>query len=291
MINYILAILLIGQLASPIQGVVLGVKNSVEDVPRRKATTSFEPIIKSKSALVLDSQTGRILMQKNAFQKRPIASITKLMTALVFLDRQMDLDNAVTISLDDRQNGGVLVLNPGDQVKLRDLLQISLISSVNSAADVLARSTDLSYEEFIEAMNSKAKELGMEDSVFVDPVGISAGNQATAMGVAKLLKAARRKSLIEQALSSSSYNFYTADGRYHLVKNTNQLLGSYLDVVGGKTGYIDEAGYCLVSLISHSQAKGDIIVVVLGADSEQSRFQENKFLAQWAFDNWEWEQN
>ena len=94
--------------------------------------------------------------------------------------------------------------------------------------------------------------------------------------------------LIRQALSRTDYTVRSVDGRVHWIKNTNKLLGSYLDIMGGKTGYIEEAGFCLANLVRSQRVLAGIIVVILGAPTKEDRFQENKFLSQWVFDNWEW---
>jgi D-alanyl-D-alanine carboxypeptidase len=138
-------------------------------------------------------------------------------------------------------------------------------------------------------MNAKAKELGMTESIFMDPTGIEIGNQATAMNVAWLLREALEEALVKETLTMDEYSFSAVTGQSHRIKNTNKLLGSYLDIVGGKTGYIDEAGFCLANLVKSQASSQGIIVVILGAKSEEDRFQQNKFLSQWVFDNWEWQ--
>ena len=289
MINFLVSLIIASQLAIPLSGVVLGASTLDNDYPKRKITGSFEPIIEAKSAISVDMVTGKILFQKNGFEKRPIASITKLMTALVFLDQNPDWNKNVTITQDDKFNGGRVALLPGEMINLRDLFRVALIGSINNAADALARSTDLSYQEFIERMNSKAGELRMKQSVFVGATGIEPENRATAEDVAILLREALSNPLIREVLTTEKYDFYALSGKRHIIKNTNKLLESYLEIEGGKTGYIDEAGFCLVNLVKSEVAPKGIIVVILGASTKEQRFQENKFLSQWVFDNWEWE--
>lgn len=289
MLSWLISLIIINQLIAPVSGMILGASTLNQDYPRREITGSFEPIIEAESALALDMKTGKILFQKNGFKKRPMASITKLMTALVFLETGPDWDKNITITQDDKVNGGRVVLLPGEVVNLKDLFKVALIGSVNSAADALARSTNLSYEEFIARMNIKAQEMDIAEAVFVEPTGIAAANQATPMNVALLLRAALKEDLIKEALVADEYSFTSVTGQSHVIKNTNKLLKSYLDIIGGKTGYTEEAGFCLVNLVKSEVAPDGIIVVILGAASEEDRFQQNKFLSQWVFDNWRWQ--
>jgi len=289
MLNLLVSLIMALQLITPLQGVVLGANNIEIGLPQRKITNSFQPILTSESAFVLDMKTGKVLFQKNGYEKRSIASITKLMTAIVFLENNSDWNKNIKIIDDDRLTGGKVVLLPGDIINLKYLFKATLIDSLNSGALALSRSSDLSQEEFIKRMNSKALELGMRDTYFVEPSGIDFRNQATAMDVAILLRTALKYDLIREALTTRRYSFDVMEGKHYVVTNTNELLGGYLDIVGGKTGYIDEAGFCLVNLVRNQQVPEGIIVVILGAKSKEQRFQENKFLSQWVFDNWQWE--
>jgi D-alanyl-D-alanine endopeptidase (penicillin-binding protein 7) len=288
MLSFFISLIIVSQLISPLSGAVLGASTLNQDYPKRKMTGSFEPVVEAESALALDMKTAKILFQKNGFERRPIASITKLMTALVFLEANPDWNQQLTIVQNDKVNGGRVVFKPGEVVNLRDLFRVALIGSVNSAAEALAEATEMSYEEFINRMNTKAQELDMTEAIFIEPTGIQPGNQATAMNVALLLRAALEEELIREVLTTDRYSFTSVTGQVHVIDNTNKLLGSYLDIVGGKTGYIDEAGFCLVNLVKSDMAPEGIIVVILGAGSKEDRFQQNKFLSQWVFDNWEW---
>ncbi len=286
-LNFLVALLLIVQLTQPIDSIVTVIKSN-RDSPQRKITNSFGPVLKSESALVMDMASGKILFEKNGFQQRSIASLTKLMTAMVFLDNQPEWERVIEIKDDDRLNGGRVVFIPGEKVRLKDLFEATLIGSLNNGAIALAQASDKSMDEFVRQMNIKAKELGMQQTHFVEPSGIDAENYSTAMDVAILLRSALQYDLIRQALSRTDYTVRSVDGRVHRIKNTNKLLGSYLDIMGGKTGYIEEAGFCLANLVRSQRVSAGIIVVILGAPTKEDRFQENKFLSQWVFDNWEW---
>lgn len=288
MINFLISLIIAAQLVAPLEGAVLGASSVMGNFPKRKITGSFEPLLNSLGALAYDIQTKKVLFQKKAFEARPLASITKLMTTLVFLEQNPDLMQAAAITQDDRQNGGYVVFLPGERVKLIDVLNAALIGSVNSAAYALSVSSGLAYPAFIARMNDKARELGMTKTVFVEPTGISPKNQASAMDVAVLMRAVLDNQLLKDILLKESYQFHTLAGQWKKVNNTNLLLESYLQVEGGKTGYIDEAGYCLVNVVKNGHSGEGIIVVILGAASKEERFQENKFLSQWVFDNWMW---
>ena len=289
MLNLLVSLIMALQLVAPLQGVVLGTDNIGTGLPQRKITNSFQPLLNSSSAFVLDMKTGKVLFQKNGYEKRSIASITKLMTAIVFLENNSDWNKNIKILDDDRLSGGKVVLLPGDVINLKYLFKATLIDSLNSGALALSRSSDLTQEEFIQHMNNKASELGMRNTFFVEPSGINPKNQATAMDVAILLRTALKYDLIKEALTTKRYSFDVMGGKRYTVTNTNELLSGYLDIVGGKTGYIDEAGFCLANLVRNEQVPDGIVVVILGANSKEQRFQENKFLSQWEFDNWQWE--
>jgi D-alanyl-D-alanine carboxypeptidase len=291
MFSFLISLIIASQLVLPIEGAVLGANNLDDSWPKRKLTNSFGPIINSESALVMDKESGKILFQKNGFTVRSIASISKLLTAIVFLEQEPNFEKSVILPEGGKNDSGRIEIGENEAVNLKDLFRIMLVGSINSAAEALASATKLSYAEFIQQMNIKAKELGMKDSYFKDPTGLSAENRATAKDVATLLREALKNSLIEETVVMDSYSFASLNNKWHQVKNTNKLLGSYLEVVGGKTGYIEESGYCLANLVKNKEAQEGIIVVILGAKSEEERFQENKFLSQWVFDNWSWNAN
>jgi D-alanyl-D-alanine endopeptidase (penicillin-binding protein 7) len=207
--------------------------------------------LRSASVLVMDTQ-GNAIYRKNAEQVVPIASITKLMTAMVVLDAGVALDRQVTIRKTDRD---LLRLTGSrlhyDQASLtrRELLTIALMSSENRAAAALGRSTfPGGTREFVQVMNRKAGQLGMEHSRFVDATGLDAGNVSTATDLVKLLRAAGGYPLIKTATTTRSTEVhpYRKRGSLRYV-NTNRLLKNDKWHIGlSKTGYINEAGRCLV---------------------------------------------
>jgi len=248
----------------------------------------------ARAAIAVDAKTGVALYEKNADEPLAIASITKLMSALVVLERRPDWEQVVEVKATDERSGGFAYLAPGEKVTVRDLFNMSLVASANGATVTLARSTGLTEEEFVARMNALAKERGMSSATFVDPTGLDEKNQASARDVAALLRAALSRPEIGDAVKRSEYRFTAETGRLHAVRSTDELLGSFLDkdpykFLGGKTGYIAEAGYCFGAGAQNKEGNG-VYAVALGTPSKEQRFREVKALLYWAFDAYEWPQ-
>ena len=206
------------------------------------------PTLRSASALVLDQRTGEVLFEKNAGAVVPIASITKLMTAMVTIDAVPDLREEITISTDDVDTlkGSSSRLRVGTVMTREDALLLALMSSENRAAHALSRYYPGGTPAFVAAMNRKAQELGMRQTHFVDPTGLSSNNVSTATDLAKMVAAAHNYALIREF---STTNRALVDlGRRQLgFHNTNALVASPSWEIGlSKTGFIQEAGKCLV---------------------------------------------
>jgi D-alanyl-D-alanine endopeptidase (penicillin-binding protein 7) len=226
-------------------------------------------VVYARCAVVIDPLTGQVLFGKNADTAAPIASITKLMTAIVFLEQKPDLSRSVEVTREELYGGGHTQLRNKELVTLGDLLHMSLMCSDNVATRVLAREAGLSRWEFLAHMNQKADELGLTGTDFVEITGLDERNVSTAADVARLLRAASANDLIHSITTTSVYDF-RSDRRPHRVVNTNRLLHSRYQVLGGKTGFISEAGYCVATWI---RAEGhDLIAVVLGAPTNATRF-------------------
>lgn len=257
--------------------------------PKKIINDSLGVKLTARSALVADWDSGAILWQQQSAQAVPIASLTKLMTALVWLDFNPGWDYEVTIKESDYREGGRFYLFKGERVTTRDLFKSILISSDNNAAIALARSTGLELSDFILKMNEKAKQLRMLATVFVEPTGLHIGNISTAADILKLAQAAFSEEDILNVINQKEDGYFIKNtGRYNRLASTNQLLGSYLNIIAGKTGYSDEAGGCLVVLVQGDQDQ-KVIAIVLGSDNHSSRFQEVKSLVQWSFDNYSWQ--
>jgi len=244
------------------------------------------------SALVLDRDSGSILFEKNANEIRSIGSITKLMTAYVALRSNLDLDSLAAVSDEDLREGGHLYLYLNDQVTIRDILHASLVGSDNSATIALARLTGLSSEQFVDQMNAVAREIGLVNTTFADPTGLSSKNRSTTREIAKLLNVVLENPEIKQATTQSASYFTSVAGTEYAVPSTNELLDSFINqypyqIIGGKTGYLPEAAYCLAVQVQENEGH-DIFVVVLGSASKEDRFREVKGLTQWAYDTYDW---
>ena len=223
----------------------------------------------ARHAVVLDPATGELLYEKNAAITAPIASLSKLMTAIVFLEQEPQLDRVVEVTRAELRGGGRTQLRNHERLQLNDLLHMSLMSSDNVATRVLVRESGLSAEDFLGSMNRRAVELGLARTRFVEFTGLDERNVATAADCATLLRAAAENPRIQEIMTTRSYEFRSAT-RPHFVANTNRLLYGRYEIRGGKTGFISEAGYCLATWV-HTQGR-DLIAVVLGAPTASTRF-------------------
>jgi serine-type D-Ala-D-Ala endopeptidase (penicillin-binding protein 7) len=245
-----------------------------------------DPGLRSASALVLDAQ-GNLIYGKDVDTVRPIASITKLMTAMVVLDSGMDLDEYITVTDDDRDHLRMTGsrLRPGASLPRREMLLLALMSSENRAAAALGRTCPGGLEGFIARMNEKAASLGMRNSHFADPVGLDGNNVSTASDLAKMLAAAHGYPLITQSTTTPRMDVRPYANRPPLTYiNTNRLLESAdWHIALSKTGYINEAGRCLVM---QATIKGeDISIVLLNSFGKLTPFGDSNRLRKWLLAN------
>src|SRR5687767_14920980 len=237
--------------------------------------------LRSSSALVQDAATGEVVFGKNPEAVVPIASITKLMTAMVILDAGLDLDETIKLSREDAvaMKGSRSRLRTGLEIARGDLLLLALMASENRAAAALGTSYPGGLEAFIDAMNLKAAAIDMHDSRFVEPTGLSPANVSTASDLAKMVRAAHDYPLIRE-YSTKSRATVRASGRALQYGNTNGLVrSSYWEIGLSKTGYISEAGRCLVMQVR--LADKDLIVVLLDSWGKQSRIGDANRLRKW----------
>ena len=243
--------------------------------------------VRARAALVLNLQSGEVIYQKNPLAQLPIASVTKLMTALTFINMNPDPDKRITISRQDVYRANWTNLRYRERVYVRDLLHATLISSDNAAARALASATGLTRQEFVARMNQTAESLGLLKSNFTDPTGLHSGNVSTVIECAALLWTALQNDVISEILTKASYSFKTSR-RHYDIKTTNQLLRNEFrdlwEILGGKTGYIRKAGYCLVTR-ARDNAGNDVVAVVLGGVSSRTRFADMRRLLHWGFQN------
>ena len=239
--------------------------------------------IKSGSALVMDINTGKTLYQKNPAQVRPIASLTKLMTALVVLDARQNLNQTLTIDQNDRDNikHTYSRVRFGTKVSRRDALHLALMSSENRMASALARHYPGGRSAFIRAMNNKARQLGMRNSRFYDSTGLSTRNVSTARDLAKLIAAAYRQPLIRQFTQDTNKEMRFSTPAYSLMfNNTNPLVKNPdWDVRLSKTGYTDEAGRCL--LMRAKPDRQELAIVLLNSVGKRTPIGDANRIRKW----------
>lgn len=248
--------------------------------------------IKAKSALVLDDQ-GEVIFAKNSKEISPPASLTKLMSSIIIWETLETVSPQEENSLKDRlcpiypekdETARQIKVYSQESAKVEDLLRASLIASINNANQSLVEFLEknvLTEEKFIDLMNEKAKFLGMEDTYFYDTTGLNVNNQSTAEDLALLINHFYKIEELKEIIQMEDIQFPVFNGqqtRYVYLKNTNELLDSFIPVYG-KTGYLEESGYCFAGKF---QAKGkDFTLVLLGAPSSEERFQDIKALTWW----------
>lgn len=239
------------------------------------------PDVRAAAAIIYNPETNEVLWESNAQDQRSIASITKVMTALVFLESGTPMTTPVAMQRSDVYRASTTYLRAGYQVTADDLMNLLLIGSDNAAARALARVSPYGASGFVERMNQKAEELGLERTRYADPSGLLATNVSSAYDMARLIAYASADDRIGTVMRKATHTIHTGNRTIN-VKSTNHLVrsGEY-DVLGGKTGFISRSGYCLATLLRLPQSGKQVAVVVLGAKSNQGRFWETRHLFNW----------
>ena len=275
-----------GLLATPPVGLVQPVANKTKrngSVARRLGLNRVrDPLrLRSSVALVVDQETQEVLYDKNAEAVLPIASITKLMTALVMVDSGLDMDQKIRITRADidRVKGSRSRLSVGVRLSRKQLLHLALMSSENRAAHALGRTFPGGTQAFVANMNAKAQLLGMTDTQYADPTGLSSANRSSAYDLARLARVAYDRPLIRNLSTDESYAVRV--GRRMLqYRNTNALVrNDGWDIGLQKTGYIREAGRCL--LMQTRVAGRDVIMVFLDSVGKLSRLGDAARVRRW----------
>lgn len=271
---------------------VVSAKRSVVRLPAEPARQSFgqlyglhdteDPLaLKSSVAYVLDQDTNEVLFSKNSQAVLPIASITKLMTAVVVSESQESLHEMLTISQDDvdTEKGSSSRLQVGSQLTRGEMLHLALMSSENRAANALGRHHPGGLKSFVAAMNSKARQLGMHDSRYVEPTGLSSQNQSSAQDLATLVKVAYSFPLIRELSTSPEYQVSIGQRQLNYHTTNRLVLNPNWDIGLQKTGYISEAGQCLVMQAHLAGRK--LILVLLDSAGKYSRLGDAERIRQW----------
>ena len=244
-----------------------------------------EPEIQAKTALVYDTAHQEILYQKNdLYEQRPIASLTKLMTALVVLENT-DLNSVFKISPNAVQTEGEMGnLRVGEELIVKSLLYALLVNSSNDAAVALAENipfppSEETEQKFIELMNKKAASLNLKNTYFVDPSGLSAENYSCAWDISVMLQEVLKYPVLEEIMQTQEIDLYSIDGKFnHHLVNTDKLLGTVPEIIGGKTGYTEEAGNCMTAAFWSPNGQGMTITVLMDSPD---RIAETKTLFEW----------
>ena len=237
--------------------------------------------LRSAAVMVQDAATGEVVINKNSEAVVPIASITKLMTAMIILDRGLDLEQRIVVSREDvdTHKGTRSRLMPGTTLTRDELLLIALMASENRAAAALARTYPGGVPAFVKAMNEKAAELGMSDTQFIEPTGLSPSNVSSPRDLVKLVRAAHSYPLIREYSTRDKATIKAFNRPLRFVNTNGLVRNSHWDIELSKTGYISEAGRCLVMHVR--LASKDLIVVLLDSWGKQSRIADANRIRKW----------
>ena len=260
-------------------------------IPKKKNEVAM-PSLTAQSFFVFDPDSQTILAEQNSEKEWPIASLTKLMSALVALDFYPKWETVVAMRERWFRVGGFEFWRPGDQATVRDLFMMSLAASSNTATMGMVEQTGLPQDEFVKRMNDKALKLQMYHTHFSEPTGLEPTNVSTAREFANLVRLALERLEIREALLVRSYELGSVVGAKRSIKVTDKLLAMGLDnldyhLLGGKTGYLEESLYNMASIAEYDGHK--LVVVVLGSKTSDERFADVKKLFQFGFDNFTWQ--
>ncbi len=247
----------------------------------RPSRASAEPVLRSSAALVLDTTHDSVLYSRHPDVAMPIASITKLMTALVVMDAGQSLDETLVVSDDDRSlgKGSFSRLLPGTRLTRGDLMHLALMASENRAAHALGRNYPGGVAACVIAMNAKARALGMTSSHFVEPTGLSEENVASPEDLAKLVMAAAKVPAIRDYSTDGDYEVRVGRHRVQF-HNTDSLVNKAdWNIIVQKTGYISEAGRCLVMQTVIEDR--NVVIVLLNSYGKRTRVADARRIRKW----------
>ncbi len=267
------------------QAYVLPIANS-GSAPIRN-TQVADPVIDANEALLIHLESDEVLYERNAAVRVPVASLTKLLSALVVRDLFAP-DTVVTVaSTSIRVDGQKQTLYNGEHIFVRDLVAMMLVESSNDAAAALAAYARGQGMDFIGQMNEKAYELGMRDCTFKDPAGLDDTAYCTANDLLRLVRAALVQAPeLWPIMATQQLTVRSADGDItHEVKSTDELLGQFAGIIGGKTGNTDGALGCLILVVQLPENRGTLVSIVLGS---RTRFQDTRTLVDWAQRAFRW---
>ncbi|MDR1989270.1 MAG: serine hydrolase [Acidobacteriaceae bacterium] len=252
-------------------------------VPRYKVDAAGElvPDLHAAAAIIFNPETNEVLWEEHSQDSRSIASITKVMTATVFLENDPDTSQVVTVAQSDVFQASTTHLRLNDKVTVDDLLHLMLIASDNAAARALARISPQGTSGFIVRMNEKAAELGLESTHYADSSGLLSDNVSSAYDMARLIAHASADERISSIMRLSDYTVRTPKRSISFHTTDRLLAQEQMDVRAAKTGFISKSGYCLATLLRLPESGQQVAVVVLGARSNAGRFLETQNLFHW----------
>jgi D-alanyl-D-alanine endopeptidase (penicillin-binding protein 7) len=253
-----------------------------------KTTTSGDPDLRSAAVVIMDVGSEKVLYSRRADVAAPIASITKLMTALVVLEAHQSLDETITISEEDHRAtlGNVSHLAVGTRLSRGDVMHLALMSSENRAAHALGRTYPGGVPALVLAMNAKARALGMSRSQFVEPTGLSSQNVASPLDLTRLVRATSQNSTLREFSTDKRYAVVSGGRRFNFV-NTNQLVSNPTWRISlQKTGYISEGGKCLV--MKTVIRDREVVIVLLDSYGKYTRIADARRVRKWmeSSDRW-----
>jgi serine-type D-Ala-D-Ala carboxypeptidase (penicillin-binding protein 5/6) len=233
------------------------------------------PFVSAKAALIYDLSEQKALFSKNPKERFPMASLTKIMTAIIALESPKEGDDGYTVMQTDLVGENSMGLSGGEILSLEELIYGLILTSGNDAAETLASNYPAGRDKFIKAMNNKAKSLGLENTHFTNPTGLEGdGRQyATAYDLLVITKYAMRFPLFKKAVGTFDYHIpYSDSHKEFYLENETNLLTSYPGVMGVKDGYTPEAGLCLVTFLNYKNHK--IIGIILGSDNRRQEMKD-----------------
>src|SRR3989344_1349545 len=250
-------------------------------------SSKIKPVIDAKAGLVYDTRSGRFLFAKNSRIKLPVASLTKILSAIVVLEN-LDTKETVVIPKEAlRVDEEKQSLYLGEEITIQNLLRLMLIESSNDAAYALAYYANTKGINFVDKMNEKAQLLNMSDSNFLDPAGLNDNAYSSVEDLLKLVKYSFRYDQIWEILIEKSIVVKSNDGKIeHKIESTDQLLGVIPDIFGGKTGYTDSALGCMILVVNIPDKNDKLISIVLGS---RSRFDDTNKLIDWVKSAYRWD--
>ena len=249
-------------------------------------TAIERPQLSAKSAIIYDTRSSRYLYSKNSEERLPIASLTKLLSALVVLEN-LRLDDVVIVPKEAlKVDGEKQTLYLDERMRVGELLEMMLIESSNDAAYALKLHASSSDLDLVGLMNRKAVELGMNNSIFHDPAGLNDDALSTSDDLMKLIRYSLKFDELWSTLGEKTKSIYSIDGKIeHKVVSTNHLLGVIPDIIGGKTGYTEKALGCMVLVVDVPGKNDKLISIVLGSTE---RFTDTEKLINWVKRAYTW---